>query len=84
MAICKVAKDYLVETTTKTQSGGADFFYIAAKAGYHLASAMITSFSGAEDIIIGVSWIGTQYAAFTKAAPTSNKTVPVMLVWVKA
>lgn len=83
MAKSKLVKNYIIESTTKSQSSGADFFYIAAKSGYHLVSAMITLFSGSEDIIIGISWVGTQYAAFTKAAPSATRSVPVMLVWAK-
>lgn len=62
-----------------------DFFYIDAKTGYHLISAMFTSsWGGRWDTIIGIAWTGYNYALFLHAPYTASaRTENVILVWVK-
>ena len=61
-----------------------NFMYVEPKIGYHLVSAMVTTFvNGESDIINGICWQENQYVLFTKEAPETPTTKPVMLVWIK-
>ena len=85
MATGKIAKQIIFTESLQVSIGANnDYFYLNAKTGYHLVSAMISnSWSGSQDTIIGLAWSGYNYIAFLKAADASARTKNVMLVWVK-
>jgi hypothetical protein len=61
-----------------------DFMYVPAKTGYHLTSAMVTTFeNGDSDIVIGMCWQNEKYVLFTKSAPQNTINKEVMLVWTR-
>lgn len=74
----------ITETTTVSVSASTDYFYINAKTGYHLISAMFTrNFAGNQDIIIGIVWTGNNYACFLKGTDANARNMSILLTWVK-
>lgn len=79
-----MAKDaILVETGSITMKQGEDFAYVDEKPGYYLAAAVPTTFSGAQDICLGVVDLGSSYGVFFKVVSPSTRTFPVRLFWVE-
>lgn len=61
-----------------------NFMYVEPKLGYHLLTAMVTTFeNGDSDLIDGLVWQDSKYVLITKAAPTTPTTKRVMLTWVR-
>lgn len=74
----------LVVYETVKLSQTYDYMYVNPKPGYHLTSAMVTTYAnGDSDIIIGICWQNDKYDLFTKTAPDTTIEKDVMLVWTR-